>query len=455
MWLNFRFMGTRRGRGQIWGCTCGGAACTPSNLGFLTANPREPNFNTLTNFKIPSFPMDPTPALLHNHTGGLVAVNELAEALTLGQGVDAVIETALNRVLVLLGADVGAIFLLDKDSMMLKLRASQGIFSSDVMHAITSPEGTQSFLRCLLETGHAIVIEDIRSAEKISTGFSWMLSRNGFVSWVCAPLKMEGEVIGAYHLGKRSPLSINLHDAALLEIIGNVVGSSLSNAQLLRDLRYKEAELRRALRRAVELQEDERKRLARELHDEVGQALTSILIRLKSLQEQEDDKELSARLDDLRSLTAQTIEELRRLAMDLRPAALDSLGIVPALRWYTQQSAERTGLAIHFSGPDQFERLPLETELILYRVAQEGLTNAIRHGKSQNIDVTLEKNETAIRLTISDNGKGFDAIAMDRGLGLVGIRERIELLNGSFNLKTAPGAGTQLIIEIPVKKKER
>ncbi len=140
--------------------------------------------------------------------------------------------------------------------------------------------------------------------------------------------------------------------------------------------------------------------------------------------------------------------------MDLRPAALDSLGIVPALRWYTQQCAERTGLVIQFSGPEKFERLPLETELILYRVAQEGLTNAIRHGKAQNIDVRLEKDSNSIRLAISDNGKGFDAIAMDRGLGLVGIRERVGLLNGSFNLKTAPGAGTQLLIEIPLHKKE-
>jgi signal transduction histidine kinase len=396
--------------------------------------------------------MEQSSATLHNHHWGLAAVNELAEALTLGQGVDAVIETALNRVVALMDADVGAIYLFEKETTTLKLRASQGSFSPDLLLMLTSPESGKNFMQCLLETGHAIAVEDIRIAGDISPELSKLLSSHGFVSWVCAPLKMEGEVIGAYQLGKRTKRSFNSDDMALLEIIGNVVGSSLSNAQLLRDLRNKESELRRALRRAVELQEDERKRVARELHDEVGQALTSILIRLKALQEEADNVAISDRLDDLRTLTAQTIEELRRLAMDLRPAALDSLGIVPALQWYTQQIAERTGLDIKFRGSEKFERLPLETELILYRVAQEGITNAIRHGKAQSIEITLGRDPQTIRLTITDNGKGFNPIGTNHGLGLVGIRERVELLDGNFSVKTTPGAGAQLLIEIPLKK---
>ncbi len=391
-------------------------------------------------------------ATLQDHHWGLAAVNDLAEALTLGQGVDAVIGTALNRVVTLMDADVGAIYLFDKETTTLKLRASQGSFSPDLLLVLTSPEGGKNFMSCLIETGHAIAVEDVRMSGAISPELSQLLSRYGFISWVCAPLKMEGEVIGAYQLGKHAKRSFSADDMALLEIIGNVVGSSLSNAQLLRDLRNKESELRRALRRAVELQEDERKRVARELHDEVGQALTSILIRLKTLQEEADNKATSDRLDDLRSLTAQTIEGLRRLAMDLRPAALDSLGIVPALQWYTQQCAERTGLVINFTSSVKFERLALETELILYRIAQEGITNAIWHGKAKIIDIILERNQNRILLTITDNGKGFNPIATNHGLGLVGIRERVELLNGNFNVKTSPGTGTRLLIEIPIKK---
>ncbi len=386
--------------------------------------------------------------LFHNRE--LVAVNELAEALTLGQGVDAVVGTALNRVINLMDAEVGSIYLLEKEGATLKLKASQGVLSPKLILAIANTE--KGPMQCLLETGHAFILEDVRTASGLSADLASMLARDGFISWACAPLKMEGEVTGVYHLGKRSKRSFDSQDLALLEVIGNVVGSSLSNAQLLKDLRRKEAELRRALHRAVELQEDERKRLARELHDEVGQALTSILIRLKTLQEEQDTQAKNDRLDDLRSLTAQTIEELRRLAMDLRPAALDNLGIVPALQWYTQQCAERTGLDVQFFGPEKSERLSSETELILYRVAQEGITNAIRHGKAQKIEVILEREPRIIRLKVRDNGRGFNAVVLDHGLGLVGIRERVELLDGNFIITAAPGAGTQLMIELPLKR---
>jgi signal transduction histidine kinase len=384
----------------------------------------------------------------------LEAVNELAEALTLGRGVDSVIDTALKRVVALMGVDVGSIYLLEKDEGTLKLKASRGLWPPDLAAAIAGIEKAKGLLHCLLETGHAVAIEDIYTSSEISAELADMLLREGFTSWGCAPLKTEGEVIGVYHLGKRGKRLFTSHDLTLMEMIGNVVGSSLSNALLLIDLRHKEAELRRALHRAVELQEEERKRLARELHDEIGQALTSILINLKTLQEEKDLEASNERLNDLRSLAARTIEELRRLAMDLRPSALDSLGIVPALRWYTQQCAERTGLDIQFLATEKYERLSPETEITLYRVAQEGLNNAIRHGRAQKIVLLLERDlrMNVVRLTITDNGTGFNAAALDRGLGLVGIRERVELLSGNFKIETTPGTGTQLWIEIPLKR---
>lgn len=382
----------------------------------------------------------------------LSAVNELSEALTLGKGVDSIVEMALGRVISLMKADVGAIYLLEKDRRTLRLSASQG-FISPVLKQMLDAGGLENpLLRRMLDSGHALACEAGSAGNGQPGDISSLLASEGYGSWICAPLKMEGEPIGVYHLGMNEKRVFSTHDMALLEIVGNLVGASLSNAQLLKDLRRKEWELRRALNRSVDLQEDERKRLSRELHDEIGQALTSILIRLRALQVDREEQEYRAQLDELRELTGQTIEELRRISMDLRPAALDNLGIIPALRWYVKRASETSGVGIRFTGPEKSTRLPPDIELALYRIAQEGITNAIRHAHARTIEVTLESDVQAIRLSVVDNGIGFNASVRDQGLGLIGIRERVELMDGNFQINTAPGAGTLLLIEIPVKR---
>jgi signal transduction histidine kinase len=392
-------------------------------------------------------------ALIHRNWQ-LASVNELAESVSVGQGTDAVIEFALKKVIGIMAADIGAIYLLSPDGEEFALKAVEGTISPDVLDVLENSPSGRNMIRSVVQSGHALVIQDTHTYPVPSgDDFSFIL-QDGFQTWACSPLKVEGDVIGVYQLGRYKNKPPVHFDNALLEVVGNVVGVSLSNAQLLRDLRIKEAELRRALHRAVEVQEDERKRLARELHDEIGQALTSILIQLKTVQDEKDVNEIINRIDNLRQLTSETIEELRRLAMDLRPTALDNLGIAAALRWHTRQCAERAGVDIHFSEPDYFERLPSHIELILYRVAQEGLNNAIRHGKASRIELGLEIDETTVRLTISDNGKGFQKNERYSGLGLVGIRERVELLEGHFTLDSSPGTGTCLLIEIPVPVKE-
>lgn len=225
------------------------------------------------------------------------------------------------------------------------------------------------------------------------------------------------------------------------------------NNRLITETRQKEAELRLALRRAVDSQEEERKRISRELHDEIGQALTSILIRLKSLQDVTDLDVIADRINGIRYLASQTIEEMRRLSMDLRPAALDNLGIIPALRWYIGQSMEQNQIEIQFIAPERMERLPPEVEIVLYRVAQEGLNNAIRHSQAKHIEVKLDHAPRFVWLSISDNGQGFDAATLHRGLGLVGVRERVELLKGQCRIDTQRGNGARLWVEIPLAER--
>lgn len=223
------------------------------------------------------------------------------------------------------------------------------------------------------------------------------------------------------------------------------------NGRLLADLHAKNERLHYLLKHATSAQEAERKRLARELHDETGQALTSILLRLKVLQDETDLEVIQDRLSGLRYLTNQTLEEVRRLSMDLRPAALDDLGLAPALRACVQQYTERSGIEIVFSAPPALARLAPEVDIVLYRAVQEGLTNIVRHARARHAFVSLERCGPTLRLLIVDDGVGFSYDAT-RGNGLAGMRERVLMAGGALTVDTQPGAGTRIVIELPIEE---
>ena len=375
-------------------------------------------------------------------------LNQLLSAVAFGETVHQVTSTALAQAIHIFGADVGTFYAYDDSEQVFTLQASHGFQEGDVLlprrDAATTP------MRRALVEGHPVIIEEVQRATELTPELVEIAVQAGYRTLVCAPVWAHGKICGVLNLGKRGQLAFEENDLALLESVCSIIGLGLEKARLLDDLRRKENEMRHALRRAVTLQEDERRRLSRELHDEIGQALTSILIRLKTLQQETADPDVVDRLDGLRYLTGRTIEELRRLAMDLRPAALDNLGIVPALRWYTEQTAANTGRTIIFDGPEKAVRLPEAVEIVLYRTAQEGIANALRHGEAANIQLALRLQPTAVWLEVNDDGAGFDPDEVARGLGLVGLDERLSLLEGSYRVESQPGAGTRLWVEIPL-----
>ena len=169
------------------------------------------------------------------------------------------------------------------------------------------------------------------------------------------------------------------------------------------------------MRAAIDAQEIERKRLSRELHDEIGQAITAILVRLKTLQDETDLELIQDRLNGLRYITAHTLEEVRRLSSDLRPAVFDDLGLVPAIRWYIDTYCSNTGLQINFQTNNIEERLPGDLETAIYRAVQEGLTNISRHAQAKTADILLQLKKDEIILVISDDGKGMQPLSYSNG----------------------------------------
>jgi signal transduction histidine kinase len=204
-----------------------------------------------------------------------------------------------------------------------------------------------------------------------------------------------------------------------------------------------------ALRRVVSAQELERQRLARELHDETGQALTSILLGLKSVEDAKSASEASAAAGELRDLVVTTLQDVRRLAVELRPKALDDFGLVSALERLVETFQEQTGIEVDLEPRLGEDRLPSDVETTLYRITQEALTNVVKHAQAKRVSIVLTRRDGSVSAVIEDDGRGFTAGSDEDGLGLLGMRERIALVGGRLEVESSPGSGTTLSIEVP------
>ena len=203
---------------------------------------------------------------------------------------------------------------------------------------------------------------------------------------------------------------------------------------------------RDSLRRVVAGQEVERRRLARELHDATGQALTSILLGLRALEEAS-----GTNVDGLRELVVGTLQDVRRLAVQLRPKALDDFGLVPALERLAQTFLETSGIQVHLEAQIGEERLPSDVETTIYRIVQEALTNVIKHADAKNVSILLVRRDAAVTAVVEDDGRGFDTDSVgDDNLGLEGMRERVELHDGRMTVETSRDSGTTVRIEVPL-----
>jgi signal transduction histidine kinase len=206
------------------------------------------------------------------------------------------------------------------------------------------------------------------------------------------------------------------------------------------------------LRKLISAQEDERKRIARELHDETSQSLAVLAMGLEAVQDALRNGK-APRLDEVKALAVRTLEEVHRLILDLRPAVLDDLGLFSAIRWYAERYLSTRGIAVRCEIHELEHRLPPEVEIALFRIAQEAMNNIARHAKAESVLIQLAPEGRELRIEIEDDGQGFDPAVQpaDRPhYGLLGIRERAELLGGTAVLDSAPGQGTRLEIRVPL-----
>ena len=227
-------------------------------------------------------------------------------------------------------------------------------------------------------------------------------------------------------------------------------------SQLLEQSRHLQEQLRHLSRQILSAQEEERKKISRELHDEIAQTLTGINVHLATLRTEAtvNTKGLKKKISRTQRLVEKSVNIVHRFARELRPTVLDDLGLIPALHSFMKDFTKRTGIHIRFTASAGLEQLDSAKRTVLYRVAQEALTNVAQHAQASRVEVSIQKLRDAIRMEIKDNGKSFEVERVlfakrNKRLGLLGMRERVEMVGGSFAVESAPGKGTTIRAQIP------
>ncbi len=326
---------------------------------------------------------------------------------------------------------------------------------TDLSHYIIEPgEGIAGHV--LLE-GRVINAGDMKNDPRASR----FAREFGMNSLLVAPIKSRHRELGTISLHSMASAAFSAEDERLLSILATQAAFAIENAQLFDSQRrarlvaeMQRERLRVLTDRLVSSQEDERMRISRELHDEAGQALTSLKISLDlaRIRLTSEQSELRQTLLDLGSLAGQTMDTLRTLAHDLRPPGLDAFGLNVALDALCSDFAKRTDLTVQYEGVE-LPGLQTAVALSIYRLVQEALTNIAKHAEAQTVAVNLSYLEDGLHLIIRDDGRGFSLDSngqQSKGIGLVSMQERTDLLGGKLEIDTAPGSGTQLTVYIPV-----
>jgi signal transduction histidine kinase len=248
--------------------------------------------------------------------------------------------------------------------------------------------------------------------------------------------------------------------AAFNQMAARVEEREADNSELSENLRLQSEQRGQLLNRLISAQENERKRVARDLHDALGQALTALSLRVQSLKRYigRDEAVASDQIEEIENLISETTETMYDMVLDLRPSVLDDLGLLPALRGHAERVFKPAGIQFVIDVNGKMERLPAEIETVLYRTFQEAINNVCRHADADNVSILFHRSNGIFEGTISDDGRGFDLESVDlsgdssRGLGILGMRERIYQFGGELEVSTEPGKGTRIQVHLPIDK---
>jgi signal transduction histidine kinase len=360
-------------------------------------------------------------------------------AITSELSLDAVLQKLVLIAAELTDARYSALGVIDRSGHELERFVTCGIDPATRATIGDLPRG-RGILGVLIADARPLRLDDL-TADPRAVGFP--PNHPPMKSFLGVPVMTRGVAYGNLYLAEKQPSGpFSEEDEEIVTLLAAQAAVAIENAGSVQ---------RDALRRAVQAQEAERRRLARELHDETGQALTSMLLGLAAVERAETADAAHVAAGELRELVVETLQNVRRLSVELRPSALDDFGLEPALRRLGQTVKESADLDVQVETRLGAERLLPEVETAVYRIVQEALTNVVKHAAAERVSIVVTRKPERLVLIIEDDGSGFDPDAgPGEGLGLLGMRERVQLLDGSLTIDAARGSGTTLAVELPL-----
>ncbi len=387
----------------------------------------------------------------------LSALSQISDAISGLQDLDTILNIALDNVLEIINGAIGGILLIDEDTEKLYYRVHHGL-STTYAREMQIPLG-EGIAGKVVQTGEPIVLEDISKDPR--TVRPDLVSVEGLKGFISIPLMVKDKVAGVMNLASHEAGRFSADDVSLLGSIGKYLGTAIERAKLHEQLVRVGERYRTLLQHALNAQEEERKRIARELHDETSQAITSLTLSLQAVIGMAEakgigDDEFLDRLKITHSYAVRAGNEIVKIVKELRPTLLDQVGMPSAIQRYAKDTLQAQGINVStdYKGADQ--RFPPEIEVTLFRVAQGAIGNILEHSGAKNAFIRLECNTSECVLRIDDDGQGFDVNRLTRvessgrGAGLFTMKERVSLVGGECNVDSRPGKGTKITVKVPL-----
>ena len=385
----------------------------------------------------------------------LVALNIITSVVSQSLDLDTVLSSALDKTLEIMEASTGGILLFDEERQMLCYRVHRGL--SDRYAGEMCLSLGEGIAGRVAQTGEAILVEDISTDPRAARPD--LITAEGLRAFASVPLRSKDKVLGVINIASYAARQFSSEDGRLLDSIATQIAVAVENAKLHQEVQRKEEIRGELLQDIFSIQEEERRRIARELHDETSQALASLAANLTVAADTlpANADKTRATLKKAQTLSVGILDEIRKLIYELRPTLLDDLGLVAAIRWLIDNNLAAAGIKVNFKTEGRVRRLPVQLETTLFRVVQEAVFNIARHAHAKNARVSLSFKKSGIGISVIDDGEGFNVEAAisskdrPRGLGLMGMKERIELMSGTLSIRSHPGGGgTEIDIIVPL-----